>query len=185
MKFFPLTFAAALYAALFSLNLQAAPFPSPEGLCSPTSCTSAMQEIYDGFMRAEHEPLTQQRGFSGSCYTTQRNLDPEHEQHGAMIITPGDQSFFSAAFTYFAKDNPYKGMNLQELVKALKQVSPRQHPVTRGDGMDLALIASSSAEFYYWYKTTPEGAWLVADLRYKTAPSENTRIFCSFSLVHQ
>lgn len=153
-----------LFLILATLTAQAETIPSAPN-CGPY-CSVPMRGILEEFQQAgtidtQNLPVV----FSGDCYHLSRQYNPNHAHHGFTLLETKDGQFFMGGlFSFFAKENPYSTLTIEEA----REKSPRRfddaHRLTVTPELAYADMNREHPEtpWKYWLKQNGDNLLLLA-----------------------
>lgn len=140
------------------------PYEAPETLenaCYENSCTPAMQNIYDGFLKNPFAPKDIPGMYSGICYHQSQYMDPEINHYVGLLIdrTDDHQNYYMAPIMqYFGDENMMGEWTLETARKESsaewKKYGPMKlHPTS---ATQFVLDSEGYPVYIYWARQNPQ-----------------------------
>lgn len=128
----------------------------PESFCSPLyyDCTEKQLQIVEKFRNVGYSPeLPIEAGvYAGSCYALGQGYDPAHEHHGFIYIrNEGPHFTFNGQFSFFAEQNPYSNITLEEAHREYPVASPY---VLEKRVQDWFVMIDTNINWHYFIRET-------------------------------
>lgn len=121
-----------------------------------SSCSEPMREILEEFGQAgaigtENLPAV----FSGECYHLTSDYRPDQAHHGfALLEAKAGQFYMGGLFSFFANENPYASLTLEEARKNCPRRFEESHRLTVTPDLAYADMNRAHPEnpWRYWLK---------------------------------
>ncbi len=139
----------------------------PKNWCMNDKCSPQQKEIWQQFEVSTQPPDWSNVPFvmSGSCYHTGSIYDNAFEHHGGFLIDvlDDDGMTFNGRFSFFAKQNPYVGMPVEEARKQWKKEGDKRRVETYPTYGYFDATPQYENKIWYWMrKGTEPGQILMA-----------------------
>ncbi len=127
----------------------------PSQLCEGNPCSQPMinisQQYKEGFADFAGQDLS---AYSGKCFHMNSMYDPNYAHYGAFVFAKSSQRMMiSGLFGFFYDEDPYSGMNAEEMKSAFEKSGSNGAPgIVRPDHIELAYIYPV-AELRYWFRS--------------------------------
>ncbi|MBX2988701.1 MAG: hypothetical protein KF802_12470 [Bdellovibrionaceae bacterium] len=137
-------------------------------LCNEADCTRNQKIIQAEF--DSHPGFSKEAVggvYSGSCYHSLRGFDPEVEHFTLVLLEPNDTTGanFRALLNFFARPNPFLGLDYEAAQKVLDRGGSGHHPMELQPDQAYVMLRSRPGTIEYWLRTNGDTLYLLSAWR--------------------
>lgn len=127
----------------------------PKNWCWNNSCSPAQERIWQEFeaSRSAPDPSVWPAVMSGSCYHSGGGYKNSDEHHGGFLVdVEADGLSFQGRFSFFAKENPYRGTTVEVAREQWKRHGDTRRVETQSDYLFFDAAPRSEQKIWYWLR---------------------------------
>jgi hypothetical protein len=156
---------------------------TPEHFCDINPyCTEAMHDVVETYRAGDTGFVTREAsGYSGECYHINEQYDPTTTHHGAFTFEKSPKGFISyGVFSFFASENPYKGLSFVELKERLSQLSNPSLALVNSEAVTME-FQNGDSKISYWFRSGSDAKVLTV-IGLEAQQSTRNFVFCKMQL---